>query len=86
MQQDQAQVELREGKLEIHHLPPLDLLVPLLGEIIMVGTIHLRLQGGKLPSGLRQLLGVEGVDLRQLLCAVREELLIKPGKKLKFQQ
>ena len=54
--------------------------MPLLSEIIMVGTVHLRLQGGKLPGGLRQLLGVEGVDLRQLLGAVREELLVKPGK------
>ena len=84
MQQDQAQVELREGKFKIHHLPALDLFVPLLGEIILIGTVHLRLQGGKLPGGLRQLFGVEGVDLRQLFGAVREKLLVKPGKKLKF--
>ena len=81
LEQDQTQVELGERELEIHHLPPLYLLVPLLGHVLVLGAVHLALERGELPGRLCQLLRVERVDLGQLLRAEREELLVEPEER-----
>ena len=85
LQEDEAQVELGEGQLQVHHFAPA-LLEFLLATASHAGVaLHLVLERGKLARGLGQLLRVEGVDLGELLAAESEKGLVKPGGESKAQ-